>query len=262
MNSKRLSFLLLLFAAALAGPAGTLSAYVDVQALHKKLTELHETLSMIETSDGPLCDPDTLARAQASLAQAWREYDEGDYWEAEDYLANAETTARTLLEELPGCRADRDLDGIPDFKDRCPAGPETYNGYLDADGCPDRQPSRALLTPERIELIEPIRFDEKTGEILPASEPVLRDVARILLENQDLSIRIEAHTDNRVSDEEARRITLQWATAVRRALLAHSVAPDRVAAYGMGSSRPIASNATPLGREMNRRVELIRVPPP
>jgi len=262
LNSTRPPLFLLLFTAALAGHARTVAAYVDVHALHNKLTALHETLSMIETSDGPLCVPDALARAQASLAQAWREYEEGDYWEAEDYLADAEGTARALLEKLPGCRADRDLDGIPDSKDRCPGEPETYNGYLDEDGCPDNPPSRAVLTPERIELIEPIRFDEKTGEISPASKPVLQDVARILLENKDLSIRIEAHTDDRVSDEEARRVTLQWATAVRRALVAHSIAPDRLAAYGMGSSRPIASNATPLGREMNRRVELIRVHSP
>ena len=33
--------------------------------------------------------------------------------------------------------ADRDKDGIPDDKDRCPDEPETINGKTDGDGCPD-----------------------------------------------------------------------------------------------------------------------------
>ncbi len=34
-------------------------------------------------------------------------------------------------------RADTDNDGIADGDDKCPAEPETKNGYLDDDGCPD-----------------------------------------------------------------------------------------------------------------------------
>ena len=33
---------------------------------------------------------------------------------------------------------DRDKDGIPDDLDKCPDEPETYNGYQDEDGCPDK----------------------------------------------------------------------------------------------------------------------------
>ena len=32
---------------------------------------------------------------------------------------------------------DTDMDGIPDPIDACPLEPETYNRYLDSDGCPD-----------------------------------------------------------------------------------------------------------------------------
>lgn len=32
---------------------------------------------------------------------------------------------------------DGDGDGIPDSRDRCPTEPETKNGHLDGDGCPD-----------------------------------------------------------------------------------------------------------------------------
>ncbi len=250
------------FVVASAALLGSAYAYVDTKALHNELTTLHTTLSRVETTDGPLCAPEELATAQSLLAEAWREFDEGDYWEAEDYLNEAKAIAADLLEKLPGCRADTDQDGIPNLKDRCPNEPETYNGYLDQDGCPDKPPARAILTPERIEILEPIQFDAVTAEVLPESAPVLTDVARILSENRDLRVRIEAHTDDQLPDEEARHITSQWAYAVKKALVARGIPSDRLFTYGMGRSRPIASNKTALGREMNRRIEFIRISAP
>ena len=38
---------------------------------------------------------------------------------------------------------DADGDGIPDASDACPADPETFNGFEDADGCPDTVPRTA-----------------------------------------------------------------------------------------------------------------------
>ena len=43
------------------------------------------------------------------------------------------------VDDLDGCPEilDRDKDGIPDDKDQCPDQPETLNGYKDDDGCPE-----------------------------------------------------------------------------------------------------------------------------
>lgn len=38
--------------------------------------------------------------------------------------------------------ADTDEDGVPDALDECPAQPETINGHLDYDGCPDQLPAQ------------------------------------------------------------------------------------------------------------------------
>ena len=40
----------------------------------------------------------------------------------------------------PAADADGDGDGVPDKDDRCPAKPETKNGFSDEDGCPDALP--------------------------------------------------------------------------------------------------------------------------
>lgn len=39
--------------------------------------------------------------------------------------------------DIPLTPSDRDKDGIPDHKDKCPDDPEDYDGYMDTDGCPD-----------------------------------------------------------------------------------------------------------------------------
>src|SRR5439155_14333852 len=46
-------------------------------------------------------------------------------------------------QDADGCPdPDNDGDGIPDAKDKCPNDRETVNGYQDADGCPDDVPDR------------------------------------------------------------------------------------------------------------------------
>jgi OOP family OmpA-OmpF porin len=37
----------------------------------------------------------------------------------------------------PITRPDRDGDGIPDADDKCPSDAEDFDGFEDADGCPD-----------------------------------------------------------------------------------------------------------------------------
>lgn len=37
---------------------------------------------------------------------------------------------------------DYDKDKIPDYRDKCKTKPETYNGYKDTDGCPDKKPKK------------------------------------------------------------------------------------------------------------------------
>lgn len=42
-----------------------------------------------------------------------------------------------LARQFPLGGSDRDGDGVPDRRDRCPESPEDLDGWQDADGCPD-----------------------------------------------------------------------------------------------------------------------------
>jgi OOP family OmpA-OmpF porin len=70
------------------------------------------------------------------------------------------------------------------------------------------------------------------------------------------------HTDSSGSHEANLDLSKQRAEAVRKMLLEQfpQISPTRVGCEGIGYFSPLASNAAPEGREINRRVEVILVP--
>ncbi len=68
---------------------------------------------------------------------------------------------------------------------------------------------------------------------------------------------IYGHTDSDASDEYNMALSLRRANAV--AEIARSVGARVARVEGFGERRPIASNATPYGKQRNRRVEIICV---
>lgn len=157
-----------------------------------------------------------------------------------------------------GCpTADADGDGVGDADDRCPTEPETPNGYLDQDGCPDQGGgTRIAVTPTRIETGDGIAFVEGSATLKGSSAVVLDEVARTLRDAGKRRLRIEGHTD--ASGDASAKLVLsrQRAEAVLAYLVARGVAASRLEAAGFGGQRPIDTNRTASGRAANNRVEL------
>jgi outer membrane protein OmpA-like peptidoglycan-associated protein len=156
-----------------------------------------------------------------------------------------------------GCpESDLDKDNIPNVLDTCAKEP----GPLDNRGCPAHEVPRVTLTRQRIELTEKIFFVPGQSRVRPESFEVLKWVAKVMLEHPDIPlVVVGAHVDDRVPD--SLRLTQARAEAVRQDLIQRGVAPDRLQARGYGAERPIASNATSIGRENNRRIEFTIVIP-
>ena len=89
------------------------------------------------------------------------------------------------------------------------------------------------------------------------AERHLDNVAGFLRNNPQLSLAIEAHTDDEASSEENQDLSIDRATAIKSQLVLRGIDESRIKATGYGETRPIAGNDNPLGRLQNRRVELI-----
>jgi len=154
--------------------------------------------------------------------------------------------------ELEGC-PDRDGDGIPDIDDKCPDQP----GPVQNDGCP-LKPDEPVVEIEttRLSLKDMIHFDTGRDTIKPESDRILAEIAAILTSHAEITrVRVEGHTDSVGSRPYNLDLSQRRASSVVRALVARGVPAARLSAAGYGFDRPIATNATAVGRARNRRVE-------
>jgi OOP family OmpA-OmpF porin len=69
-------------------------------------------------------------------------------------------------------------------------------------------------------------------------------------------VRVEGHTDSLGSEEYNQNLGRRRAETVRNYLVRGGVAPQRITVRSYGETRPIATNDTDEGRQLNRRVEL------
>src|SRR5690606_3335252 len=104
------------------------------------------------------------------------------------------------------------------------------------------------------QLLEPIRFAFNSATILPESEPTLGELAALLRRHQEvITLSIEGHTDSTGDERFNIRLSERRAAAVLAWLVREGIEPARLTSAGHGPTRPVADNATPEGRERNRR---------
>jgi outer membrane protein OmpA-like peptidoglycan-associated protein len=101
-----------------------------------------------------------------------------------------------------------------------------------------------------------IGFTSARAEIDAPSREQLTEIAGVLMRCPDVRLAVTGHTDSSGSASRNRQLSAYRADAVRAYLISLGVGADRVSARGAGSSEPLASNATPVGRERNRRIDI------
>ncbi len=83
----------------------------------------------------------------------------------------------------------------------------------------------------------------------------LERIAVLVAAHPGLSVEVDGFSDN--PSAEAERMASARAAMVRDALVAGGLPVAAVSARSLGTTRPLGSNATAQGREMNRRVEVV-----
>ncbi|MFY0538632.1 OmpA family protein [Nannocystis pusilla] len=157
--------------------------------------------------------------------------------------------------EAPGCPPPPDADGdkIIDKDDKCPMHPESYNGFEDSDGCPDKLPEKAKEWDKRP--LEGINFETRSDKIKKGSEKTLDVAVGVLKEFPSLKIEIQGHTDDVGGRDFNLELSQRRADSVKRYLVEHGIEESRIKTTGFGPDKPIDPAKTSKARAKNRRIE-------
>ena len=115
-----------------------------------------------------------------------------------------------------------------------------------------------LAVGEAVTLPE-LYFNQGQALLLPPVRAALDGLAGTLKAQPDWRFEVQGHTDNVGSAELNRQLSQQRAEAVCLYLAAHGVAAGQLRPVGYGGTQPVADNADPNQRPLNRRVVLRRL---
>ena len=102
-----------------------------------------------------------------------------------------------------------------------------------------------------------VLFAAGKAEVGPGAQRSVDKLADFLKAYPKRTVLIEGHSDNLGHEEYNIRLSQQRAEAVRDLLVARGVAVQRIRTKGYGSKFPIVDNDSAVGRQQNRRVEVI-----
>jgi len=107
-------------------------------------------------------------------------------------------------------------------------------------------------------IAEQIQFALNSARLLPASNGVLDELTKALIEHAEAKkVEVQGHTSSDGGEVWNRQLSQARANAVVAYLTGHGVPTERLVAKGYGSSAPVAENNTEAGREKNRRVQFV-----
>ena len=121
-----------------------------------------------------------------------------------------------------------------------------------------------------ISLADNMLYKSGSYEVNERAEQTLSKIAKIIMDYRDYDVLIEGNTDNvpiNTANEKMRNIRNNWDLSALRASSVvqylqngFGVAPKRLTAGGRGEYNPVASNDTEVGKQRNRRTQIIITP--
>jgi outer membrane protein OmpA-like peptidoglycan-associated protein len=186
---------------------------------------------------------EAVARAQAELDEARQRVNaaqtEADRAKANEDLARAEAERARL--EADQAKQDKD-----DIQKRLY---ESISAILET-----RREARGLIVN-----LSDVLFDFNQASLRPGAREKLSKLVGILLAYPgSFHIEIEGHTDAIGSQDYNQKLSEDRAGSVSSYLIKEGIPTDRMRAVrGFGKLKPVATNDTAEGRQMNRRVEIV-----
>lgn len=111
-----------------------------------------------------------------------------------------------------------------------------------------------------ITVSQDLLFASGSAQLDARGKNTLQAVAIALLQEPEMDVLIEGHTDNTGSEANNWELSLHRAMSVCKELEIRGFPPYRMTVAGRGSFAPVAPNTTKEGQALNRRTEIILVP--
>lgn len=106
--------------------------------------------------------------------------------------------------------------------------------------------------------IHKVLFDQDVSSLRSGASLELESIARLIVRNPNLArIVVRGHADDGGTPDYNTRLSEARARSVVAFLAAHGVDREKIVLESLGSTTPLASNVTPEGRQLNRRVEVV-----
>jgi outer membrane protein OmpA-like peptidoglycan-associated protein len=112
-----------------------------------------------------------------------------------------------------------------------------------------------ILTKGKTVVLRGVNFEFNKATLTEDSEIILRRAYNAMVANPEVAVVITGHTDNVGSQKYNQALSLKRAQSVKKWLVEHGIASNRMRTVGRGLNEPVASNETDAGRAENRRIE-------
>jgi outer membrane protein OmpA-like peptidoglycan-associated protein len=245
-------------------PALAASAFLIVACGHMEATPAlkQAQANYNAAAQGPAAqyNPAQLADAKTALDQANASLESGDRNLVDDKAALA--SSKIALAESGGRTAQAAAQRDSTLKDIELAQERQARAAAEAQLADSRKQIEHYARVQEtargtvITLGGGVLFASGKAELLPEAQDRLSQVANFLKGSQR-PVLIEGYTDSHGSATKNHALSEKRAQAVSDFLTSQGVPADRVQAVGKGEASPVASNSTPSGRAMNRRVEIV-----
>ena len=137
------------------------------------------------------------------------------------------------------------------------AGNPMVTNFRIATGLPDMR--NKLLTEGKL-VSYGIYFDVNKDVVKPESYGTLKEIANVLKENPAVRVKIVGHTDSDGAAAANLELSKHRGASVLNELIKNfGIDASRLESDGLGATKPIAPNDTPVNKALNRRVEFIKL---
>jgi len=134
--------------------------------------------------------------------------------------------------------------------------------YISKEDTSFAEPTSVNVDLEPVQLgkayrMKDIYYESSSADLTAESKKVLDEFTEFLLENPNIKVKIQGHTDDVGSDAFNLTLSENRAHSVYNYLVSKGISSSRLSYKGYGETQPVDTNDTEVGRAMNRRTEFL-----